>query len=63
MGFNDHLNDAVLDEFQVTCPYCNTIFPVWTEEQFPGFRARDILYCPNCKKEIISSLEIEYHVK
>lgn len=62
MGFNDHFKDDILNEYQVMCPHCGVIFPVWTEEQTPGFRAKDILYCPNCKKEIMSSLEVEYHL-
>ena len=60
MGWNDHIGDP--EERIIKCPDCGKRFRVWEEEQVPGFREKDYLYCPYCKKQLASSMEVEYNV-
>ena len=46
----------------ITCPCCKKSFTFWEEDQVPGFRMKDTLYCPYCNKELFSSMEVEFHV-
>lgn len=61
MGWNDHLREGF--NYIYECPFCHKTFQVYEEEQIPGFRMKDYLYCPYCGKEITSSMEVEYHVQ
>lgn len=60
MGWNDHLNDITKIE-ELFCPHCKTTIRFWKEKQKPGFRVKDILYCPACGKKVSESMEEEYH--
>lgn len=51
-----------MEERRVMCPFCGTVFEVWEEEQTPGFRTKEYLFCPKCKKQIESSMEVEYRL-
>ena len=59
MGFNDHSKDF---DFLYKCPKCSQMFKVWTEDQIPGFRFKDKLYCPYCNELIETSMEVELHI-
>lgn len=62
MSIYNHIFDKIYDH-SMECPFCNKTFNYWTEEQVPGFRMKDELICPYCKKEIKSSMQVEYHVE
>ena len=49
--------------YKEMCPYCGAIFTVWEEEQVPGYRMKDYLYCPACKKELRASMEVEFNTE
>lgn len=59
MGFNDHYPEDYI-EHHVVCNLCGKRFRFITEEQTPGFRMLDILYCPHCGSELDRSMEIEF---
>ena len=61
MGYNDHIGDA--PEETIKCPKCDKRFVCWEEDQTPGFRDRDTLWCPYCGEEITHSMEVEFHVR
>ena len=60
MGQFDHIGDPI--EELITCKSCKKKFRVWEEEQVPGFRDKDYLYCPYCGAELGSSMSVEFHV-
>ena len=59
MGFNDHYPEDYI-EHNVVCNICGKRFRFITEEQEPGFRMKDELYCPYCKTLLAQSMEVEF---
>lgn len=59
MGWWNHCFD---DHFEVKteCPKCGKKFRYCYQDQVPGFRMKDELYCPYCKEELERSMEIEF---
>ena len=49
-----------IEYYKDKCPCCQKEFFYTETEQIPGFRDKDYLWCPYCKKEIRSSMEYEY---
>lgn len=62
MGFNDHRFESRDFDILYKCPKCLRMFKVWTEDQTPGFRMKDTLYCPYCDAAVETSMEVEFHV-
>lgn len=60
MGFNDHYPEDFIEHI-VTCDMCGKKFRFITEDQIPGFRMMDYLYCPYCQAELAKSMEIEFN--
>lgn len=59
MGFNDHYPEDYI-EHNVVCKICGKKFRFITEEQIPGFRMLDELYCPYCGTEVARSMTVEF---
>ena len=59
MGFNDHYPEDYI-EHNVVCNLCGKRFRFITEDQIPGFRMLDELYCPHCGEKLAQSMEIEF---
>ena len=59
MGFNDHYPESYVEHL-ANCKVCGKRFRFITEEQIPGFRAMDALYCPYCKEKLAESMEVEF---
>lgn len=59
MGYNDHYPEDYI-EHNVVCNICGKKFRFITEEQEPGFRMKDELYCPYCKTLLAQSMEVEF---
>lgn len=59
MGFNDHYPEDFIEHY-VVCSVCGKKFYFITEEQIPGFRMKDELYCPYCSTLLAESMEIEF---
>ena len=60
MGYNDHYPEDYI-EHNVVCNLCGKRFRFLTEEQIPGFRTMDELYCPHCGEKLAQSMEIEFN--
>lgn len=59
MGYNDLYPEDYVEHI-ANCKVCGKRFRFITEEQIPGFRAMDALYCPYCNAELARSMEIEF---
>ena len=59
MGFNDHYPEDYI-EHNVICNICGKRFKFMTEQQEPGFRIVDELYCPYCGTLLARSMEVEF---
>ena len=59
MGFNDHYPEQYI-EHNVICNLCGKRFRFLTEDQIPGFRTVEELYCPYCNSKLAESMEIEF---
>lgn len=59
MGFNDRYPEDFIEHI-VTCDMCGKRFRFITEEQIPGFRMKDELYCPYCSTLLAQSMEVEF---
>ena len=59
MGFNDRYPEDYI-EHNVVCNICGKRFRFITEEQEPGFRMKDELYCPYCHTLLAQSMEVEF---
>lgn len=59
MGWNDHINDRP-NKIE-TCSHCNKKYRQWIEDQEQGFKSREYDYCPYCRHENDSSMQVEYH--
>ena len=46
----------------VRCQHCGKLFKVSVEEQTPGFRMKEELYCPHCGKLIYTTMKYEFVV-
>lgn len=54
----------LIDDYEyVHCPHCHKQFKIRLEEQTPGFRMKDELYCPFCGEFITSSMEVEFYIE
>lgn len=63
MGFNDRYPEDYI-EHNVACSLCGKKFRFITEEQIPGFRMLDELYCPHCGQKLATSMTVEFsHVE
>lgn len=59
MGWNDHYPQDFIEHI-VNCKECGKRFRFITEDQVPGCRAMDELYCPYCKAKLAQSMEVEF---
>ena len=59
MGFNDRYPDDYI-EHDVMCNLCGKHFRFKTENQIPGFRQKDGLFCPYCGEKLAESMKVEY---